>query len=54
MARAQAQKAEVQPKNTENVSASVQAEIAAIDARRAEAVATQPEAANNNQEKQES
>jgi electron transport complex protein RnfC len=52
MERAKAQKAEVQPKNTENVSESVQAEIAAIDARR-EAAAAQPETASNDQEKQE-
>lgn len=54
MERAKAQKAEVQPQNTENVSETVQAEIAAIDARRAEASAVQPEAATTSQEKQES
>lgn len=53
MERAKAQKAEIQPQNTENVSASVQAEMAAIDARRADAAAAQPETANN-EEKQES
>jgi electron transport complex protein RnfC len=54
MERAKAQKAEVQPKNTENISESVQAEIAAVDARRAEAAAAQPETVNTEQEKQES
>lgn len=53
MERAKAQKTEIQPQNTENVSASVQAEMAAIDARRADAAAAQPETANN-EEKQES
>lgn len=53
MERAKAQKAEIQPQNTENVSASVQAEMAAIDARRTDAAAAQPETANN-EEKQES
>lgn len=39
MARAQEQKAAVQPQNTENLSTATQAEIAAIEARRAEAEA---------------
>lgn len=52
MERAKAQKAEVQPKNTADVSDAVQAEIAAVDARRAE-LAAQAEAVTTTQEKQE-
>lgn len=53
MARAQAQKANVVPQNTENLSVATQAEIAEIDARRADAV-TQTEMPQPQQEKQES
>lgn len=53
MERAKAQKAEVQPKNTEDLSDAAKAEVAAIDARRAEATAAEPEAANVVKEKQE-
>jgi electron transport complex protein RnfC len=51
MARAQAQKAEVTPQNTENLSPKVQAEIAEADARRAEADGTSAaDAANKEQQ----
>lgn len=52
MERAKAQKSEVQPRNTDNLSEAVQAEVAAIDARRADAAA-KPEAADVVKEKQE-
>lgn len=52
MARAQAQKANVVPQNTEHLSAATEAEIAEIDARRAEAAA-QAETPQPSQEKQE-
>ena len=53
MERAKAQKAEIAPKNTEDLPAAAQAEVAAIDARRAEATSEQPAAGNPVQEKQE-
>jgi len=54
MERAKAQKAEVAPKNTEDLPAAAQAEVAAIEARRAEAAAAdKPATAPLEQEKQE-
>ena len=51
--RAQAQKTEVAPKNTQDVAPEVQAEIAAIEARRLEAAAQQEQAPKPDTKKQE-